>query len=479
MRRDDADWASGDRDADFEVEVSSLDAPAAASTGAPHSRADDGPRDAHLFARDAGIDRGDATVGDDELEADPPFARRMTPRRRALAAGSALAAIVLALAVVFAGQAGGGLALPALFPTPAPTATLPPGADTVILTDSVPWGALTVDDRHVTPAAVNNVSGDFSQVTLGRGTHTLTYSAAPFPTLQCRVSVPVNSRDTCPQAAPIALKFAIALDSRVLDLQAIPSRLPPEQYAALVQAIQTAHLDRSPPGVLAKGDHYAAADGTTIVTATQELQATLLLSLDTSSAQGNTIKGIPCGPLCALPFGNGGPSGPSWNLLAVVTMAWQFNDAAGNIVQTSPITSGTPGAADSPVTLGIGVVWDGHWSVTGSGGTDPCQFGEERLSTLVADSASANQLPNTGYSFSAQGQQNTAQGCLVSVDGTLPPSPGTPYVPHALASVLYRYGAMIAADNAAHRLWPQLPLPSPNERRIIATLAAQQGPAGS
>ncbi len=475
MRHDDGEdnWRDTGRETDFELEVSSLDAPADAAPQTSRASKQDSVHDAGGQEPDDGQEPEDA--------ADAPFVQRMTPRRRTLAAASATAAVVLALVVVLSGApSGGSPPWQAFFPTPTPTATLAPGANIVYLVHSVPWGALTIDGTRVDSSPVPSKGGFFVSLALARGRHTLVYSATPFPELRCRVSVPAVPDDTCPpEDANLAQSQGVFNGSvRVLDLQATLTHLPSEQYQALAQAVQAALV--FPSGAVAPGDHYAQADGTVVV-ATGALHAALLISLNTDQGTTSriTINGVPCDTLCTVEsyVGPFQASQGSWGLLANVQAAWQYTDAVGHVVQTTPVTTRIPGQTGpqtgTPLLEYISARWDGAWSVTVDNVaitlSNICEADIEQLASMIG-----NLGPNSpGLGFGSQVGRSPSDGCLLTVEQA-PTSSGTPYTQQQLGSVLDRYGALVAADAGARRLFPQLPLPSANERALIAAFVAQQ-----
>lgn len=406
-----------------------------------------------------------------DTDGNTPWPRRLSPRRRLLGAATAAAVVVVALLVVLSGVPGGGDGLwQTLRP---PTATLAPGEDTVVFVHMAPWGALTLDGRHVDAALSNTQGGGYIDITLARGEHQLGYVAPPFPALHCRVSVPRAATDTCPLADRVlAFQFQGVSARRVLDLQATPSHLPPDQYQALAHRVQQALVFA--PGDVLPGDHYLQQDGTVIAAAVR-LWATLVVSLNTDDSNHFDINGEPCITLCPGSFGFATPGGrPSdWDIIANVRAEWQIVDADGHVVSTAP------NAQSGPMLMVVQARWDGAWSVTPGGPLGVQQQAFSRLCEPAISQIFALVLQgqnNQGYGISTQTGREPADGCLLTAQQLLgtPNPPGTPVSSGTTATFLYRYGALIAADDNAHRRVPQLPLPSANERSIIAGFAAGQ-----
>jgi hypothetical protein len=349
----------------------------------------------------------------------------------------------------------------------------------VAFVNSAPWGVLTVDGRHV-DARVNNMKGlGILNTTLSGGVHRLDYAAPPFRPLHCIVSVPRSASDTCPLADPVLASLASRFQGvgalRVLDLRATPSHLPLDQYQALAQQVLQA-LAFAPGDVLI-GDHYQQQDGT-VVAATARLRATLQVSLNTDNSSPFVIGGEPCATLCPIGLGFAAPGGSigNWGLVAFVCTAWQFADADGHVVSTVPTA---PSGPSGLMSMEVQVRWDGAWSVVPSGPVGPHQ---QVLSSLCQSSISQiigllppRQGPQ-GFGINTQMGREPGDGCLLVTQQYLgtPIASGPAASPTAAASFLYRYGALVAADQSAHLHAPQLPLPSANERAIIAALVADQ-----
>lgn len=391
-----------------------------------------------------------------------PFDVRLTPQRRAVAVGSAVAAVVLALVVILSTIPGAGPTLAATLglAPPSPTPTLIPGADTVFFVDGVPWGTLTVDGH--TAAVVSPGGMAYPQLQLARGTHTIVYTAVPFPKLRCWVSVPAATSDTCPVATG-ALN-TIQTDSsafRSIDLQATPDNLPSEQYAALVSAVQAAFA--VPDGTVPVGDHFLAKGGTTAV-ATSPLTAHLLITLPEQGTVRGGINGATCDPLCANPMFGPGNLG-RWQVAALGVPAWQFTTSDGQIIV------GDSAPDDEEMLLMLDVDWSGTWSAATA---IPDQLAMEVCSTVNARLGKLlPSLSNPGQSYSVETHTGPSvmDGCLVRVSPDVPVTSGTGPGDPPL-TILYRFGALIAADAATAHALPQLPLASAAERTLAARLGA-------
>jgi hypothetical protein len=118
-------------------------------------------------------------------------------------------------------------------PTPSPTTVPLPGEGAFLWEHSAPWGRLLIDHKPGPDVSGWAVSRSAEGVWVGapfrlpRGRHILEYRAAPFATLDCIVTVPVSSSDTCPQERSLDYGYLIpgAPATRLLDLQATLTRL--------------------------------------------------------------------------------------------------------------------------------------------------------------------------------------------------------------------------------------------------------------
>lgn len=384
-----------------------------------------------------------------------------------MAALSAGAAVVLALVVILGTSPGAGPVLGRAlgFATPTPTATLATGADTIFFANRVPWGALTVDGQ--TPALALPGFNDLQWVKLARGAHTVIYSAAPFPTMHCKVSVPAAPNDTCRLTTDSALRVSFAPGAfRTVDLQATPDNLSGDQYMALAQAIQSALV--TPDGTVQPGDHYLADTSKTMV-ASAPLTAHLVAGLPKRGEVNDNINGVTCDPLCPNPDLNP-PAANAWHLGAMMTFAWRFTASSGQLISFSP----TPDTSSTFIALDAN--WSSAWSVTLSYPEevqqDLCVSAEAQLGQAITGITSQT----TGVTYFSQlgTDGNPADGCLTRINTTLPSSAGGGSSDPQY-TILSRFGALVAADTATQHALPQLPLASANERAIIASLSSSVG----
>ncbi|HEY7022517.1 MAG TPA: hypothetical protein VH349_15475 [Ktedonobacterales bacterium] len=450
---------------DFDVEVSALAATSAASDAESQEEA--------------------SLISADDATADAPPARRVslaarrTRMQRLLRAAAAITLLAVLLTAILLLPTGNrdaflGLVTP---PTPFPTDTPQPGNDAFLWEHTVPWGQLFIDGKpgpDVRGSAVRQSDGLPEGVPfhLARGHHIIEYRAAPFPTLKCVLTVPAARGDTCPleRTGDFYFLTPTAPATRLLDLQATVDRLPKAQADALVAAAQaelTSLAASLPAGALTPGDHYLDSAGQ-LAQATTTLRIEPQFHLDSSVREFN---GLPCAPLCSVgsvfPYYN--PDG-GWPVQALVALTWRYTTAAGQVVQADgPAipTGALPITLISLSTRWTGGEWQTPTPVFDAPETDPviCPTGVHALDVFQATPALATLDQNFQWPYIA----STAElGCLI-VGSETDTDTGKPTGPIAL--VLYRAGALVAANAAAQHDFPTLPHASAHERALANAVA--------
>jgi hypothetical protein len=144
-----------------------------------------------------------------------------------------------------------------------------------------------------------------------------------------------------------------------------------------------------------------------------------------------------------------------------VQLLWQFTTRDGRVVEENQADSFILGQQNA-LTVPLNITWNGMgWGVTptnhsGSFGSDApvCQAAVGDMSTLVFASAPPNSEPQLVPG------PTPASGCLINIPpgsglhGTPIPTPPASMV----ASVIQRFGVLLAVNAMAHRLWPFLPV---------------------
>jgi hypothetical protein len=403
---------------------------------------------------------------------------RRSPTHQLERVATVVALLILLIAVGLLLPSGNRDAL-VRFLTPSaasPTRAPLPGDDAFLWEHFVPWGSLYIDGKpgpDVRSSAVReNAEGSWVGVAfhLPRGRHTLDYRAAPFPPLRCALSVPAAPRDTCPLDPFLDPSLAPgAPDTRVLDLQATLDRLPQAQTSALVTAAQaqlSALVARLGVGTLSAGDHFLDITGDVLqVTTTVHLE--IQFGLDTSIGR---YDGLPCVTLCtpsdlAPAFTTTG----DWPLVAPILPTWRYTTPTGQLL--APEGPAMPIGASPTAVVFLVTRWqDGTWQlptpVVEARQTDPviCPTALHTLGYLVTTA------PNEVIGrFQERFAASTAElGCLLA-GSVIDPGTGNPTGP--IGWLLYRAGALVAANAEAHRVFPTLPLASAHERSLAQAVA--------
>jgi hypothetical protein len=322
---------------------------------------------------------------------------------------------------------------------------------------------------------------------LPRGAHTLVYTAAPFPTVRCQISVPAARGDTCPLLAISPSDATNALGApRLVDAQATVDRLPADQQQALFAAVQGATSPQ--PTSMQPYEHYLSGSGQVTLTF-QTLQATLLYSVNTdpahafpiptaptpsgtptvspttapSTTPATTPTGTPAPPkcvsLCTAPLPANAPAG-AWIQLANLVPSWRYTTSSGRVIAAS-----APAATSAATTmLFISIQWDGQWQVSAAD-ADKAAL----LSSTVAAIAGGLRLPS-GWTMRTYPAQNPSDGYLVIAghdNGANQPLAA----PSAL--LLYRFGVLVTANTTARSTFPSLLYGTLQERTLAQQIASQ------
>ena len=477
-------------DDDFEIEVTDL------RTGQVLKSAHDLPAPAALppvpaLPRDAG-------TGDFELEvqvSDLPTAPtpgempttahgilppRQRPTRRQLIGASASAALVVVVLIgLLGGVVGKGGFTFGLFPTPMPTATLAEGADTFYMVNAVPWGQLRADGKLV---SVTYIQGNPTFFTLAIGRHAIEYVAPPFSAVRCTVSVPAVQSDTCPlysgsssdssQGVQISgQNQSIQPNNRGIDFGDTLTRLPPNQYQALANAVTASIAAPLGTTTVPAGDRYQGANGQVLVAA-QPLQAQVFYTLNPESSPG--MFGQSCTGLCDIPFGNGQPLPSGWSILANITAVWRYTESSGTTVQlpAMPVQQGLPTFQPGPpgMAMFVSVNWTGTWQISSSmtvGGDAGC-FDAFEFVTAAPSFGNWVSVSSGSFNQSERAAPNPADGCLMVFQA----SDGQGNLTGKPLWFLYRFGFVYTANAAAHQVIPELPVASGREATLARQLAA-------
>jgi hypothetical protein len=370
-------------------------------------------------------------------EAEPVTTQLGRARRRHAVGVSLLVALLFSF-TVYLSSPGLRVWLSNLFAFSEPYGTAGP----VHLEHGTPWGTVTIDGKRVDAASIEM---NFSELPLSSGAHHLIYTAALFPTLDCVISAEAQSSDTCPLIRnPDAFERNVILrgPGRIVALGATPARLDQRDLETLTSAVEYQASALGAAETVAIGDHYrTSAD--TVATATTPLEAILNYKLndDLSSAPGRVIKGW--------------DGAPAWGIDAHIDIEWAFRGNNGVAESAAP----APKAVSPEEIIGFYVrLQSDHWQVRW----------QDALSRAPICSIALRQLADAGVRFAPNvvmqviTAKNPARGCMIA---GLSPSPNAVGL-----RVLYRFGVILALDQATHDHVPTLLEATPAEQAIAAEI---------
>lgn len=360
-------------------------------------------------------------------------------------------------------------------PTPAPSATPLPGGNTVYLVRGAPWGAVTIDGKRAWNV---NLGMTLSWIKLAAGRHTIVVAQQPFPTLRCIVSMPASPRDTCPLITPgtDTPEFGnggsadLPAGSRVVDLGARFSKLPQDARDALVKAVNNRLTHPPTPMTIQPGDHYLQEDGTLAVAQTKlrvTFVPTLLAPVHAVASDSNS-----CVSFCDV-SGTGMNSSGTWDMIVSLVGTWHITSLSGAVVTDSaPMFPAEAIYEGQPPTLTaeINLLWTGQWQVSAQNGFNGtfspiCQTADNLVN---ANLNAGSQVSITGMGY--QAAHTPEQGCVISMTLSDPTASDPLYA-------YYHLGVLLAANDAAHKALPTLPVASANERALaLQVLANPQYP---
>lgn len=400
--------------------------------------------------------------------ASAPLQGSQSALRRRLGTIASLVAVLLVGILIATATPGSRDALRSVLhlPTPTATPTLPFGSDYVYFEHAVPWAQPPLLDGKPVPRNVVN-SGPASFRIPARGRHSLDYDVAPFPPLHCRFTIPAARDDTCPlgQQAELGLPGTVKL-ARVLDLGGLPSRLPADQFAALDHAVRAVVDLPDATAQVLPGERYRTTDG--IQVATEPLTATFSFGVrpdPTSTCDGSATCGQACSAICVMGAGMGKQG--RWLVQVRADGSWRYTTRDGRVVADNvPAQPTDSGGFVQSETQDLYAHWASGWAIDAgptNSITDPQQLLCRALYSL--------DVPRTGpegSSYATVSVHNPAEGCLY-----IGLSPASIEASAAEELVLFRFGVLLAVDDATHRALPDLPFADAHERTIAQqTLAA-------
>ncbi len=431
---------------------------------------------------------------------------RLSPRARMRRLIISVAAVLLALVVVFASLPTLRQGALALFIAPTPTPTFPslPAADSFYFLATPPWVTVLVDGRPLDRVPV--ADDHPAPLRLPRGVHTFEWRGAPFLTQRCTLPVPLPFLFT-PRGSQ-ACVFAPYLGSPpgyVLQQRESLATLPPGQGSALWTAIGE-QLGVQDNALIQPGEPYLAPgpppSGVRLVVAPAPLRATVQYTLAAATVswsepcvrsprvQPCRFAGQDCRQLCtasqatlSTPAGGDRAARTAWIVGVPVQAAWELVTFA---IAAVPSQLQGPDPDGAALAL-LSITWDGvNWQVTplfghaaGAPVTDDmvCAPARDWLTNRNGPLPGLGRGPlvasgpgiEAGVEY-VSGPDPT-DGCFVSVDPSALAFAPAPIVQPA--TFLLRFGVLIAVNAAAGQLAPQLPVAGAHEQAIAGQLQAQ------
>jgi len=162
----------------------------------------------------------------------------------------------------------------------------------------------------------------------------------------------------------------------------------------------------------------------------------------------------------------------AWNVVAMIHPLWDYATLNNQVVVQDQLDI-LPNGIRITSFVALSIVWDdggsGRWHVAMAGTGTPfgnnlaCASAETEVKMVLAPA-----LESSGWQFVPG--SIPAIGCLAIAEQS-----GVIATPSSSSSVgaycLYRFGVLLAANDAAHRFWPHMPLANTYERRLAQQLA--------
>jgi hypothetical protein len=382
---------------------------------------------------------------------------RLHASRRLLQASVTSLAVALAVAIILVTfpNAANQLKAPLRLLTPAPTPTVPPGSDIILLAHTVPWGELHLERPDLHPLYLG-YRERYPAYRLPPGRHTLFYVAAPFSPMQCKLSVPRRSDDDCTLATS---RNGIANDpdasTRLIDAEASVKQLDFGERHELQTLLETGIA--YPQLTIEPGTHYLDQSGKVAV-ADERLKVTMAMGAVAAPAKAVIVDDDMqlCKEICNL---DSAQDYLTWKLTIWAAPHWTYVTATGSAFSTY----GAP-AQEQDV---ASVFWrDGNWILdTQNGLGAPCDF-RVFIEILSEKSGDAGLDTFTQYGGNSPVVANPANGCVLEFHAQ--ENPGG----HPRPEVLYRLGVLLATNADAQRIFPDLPVASVAERDIAQAIRA-------
>jgi hypothetical protein len=359
-------------------------------------------------------------------------------------------------------------------PLPAATPTLDVAllSPAVLVQSNVTYGTITLNGHKqaVSPPLVAALQGQ---------TYDLTLTAPPFRPISCHVISPPPPSAGAPPAFTqqghcsvlrygattkpgiISLHGVFADPTLVIGVDATAADLPPDQQdqvtSLLTQTLTTQPSTSVPPGeFIATG---VAPDGTiTSTRASESLEATAFLAPSTAFLPRFSFCGTLICPRELSPYLYSSfaafPTNSLWAVQVPIGLRWQFHDAAGHVVSE---VSFPPG---SGITLFLSYNTQPGWQVAQHDFVPGSDAPAAQLTTTLCSEGMLYQYlepKQPAKSFLSILHDQGMAGCEFILQQNVPNQSQNVDLGH----LVWRFGVLLAADDQAHALYPDLPIASP------------------
>ncbi len=405
-------------------------------------------------------------------------------------------------------------------PSPTPVPTLVRGENLFYIATGPAWGTVSIDGR---PLSHLPVIGKDPPLQLSRGTHLITWHADPFQPENCTVYVPAQLSASCPydDGSP---------GTRTITFTASLANLSADQRASLVTAAQAALSRFDTTTMVQPGELYARyvpPQAVDTATAQQALRATEHFNLD-ANPNSNRSCNIYSGVICSFGLGSGNSnciqfctfttnsepggvqpgaaSSTTWETMGLFYTSWDYSTLGGQAVAKAQPDTTLLANASNDYGILFDIQWTNQkWHVSTNNASSQffvtpnpasqnpaCQSIHDRakqvlegcltldtnylgcssmqaLTSSDTDYTTTQDASRTSVNWSYLTGQNMADGCVAvivpqqqNISTSLPP----------VAYCLYRFGVLLAANDLAHRYWPDLPVADASEQQIAQQVAA-------
>ncbi|MGH2502231.1 MAG: hypothetical protein ACRDID_06915, partial [Ktedonobacterales bacterium] len=243
-----------------------------------------------------------------------------------------------------------------------------------------------------------------------------------------------------------------------IDLGSTSATLQANQRAALIQLASEQLLKQAVTATIAPGDRYLDDSGHVVV-ASAPLQFHLTFAL--GEAPGDYLAPCAHAQFCSVPIYTSAfrPPGGGWLAQVSVVAAWAINDTSGRRLTSANYLAGqSSGQANSliiPTEVGIQLTstgWKLNWVDA---------LTDEAVQNVASEAASVaiNQAGINSYGMGFTLAANPLDGCVMDLNGG-----------STTGRVFWRFGVLVAVDEAARHALPTLPIADAQEQAAVTSI---------